>query len=131
MSIRFPYYHGTVVPLWPLAVSPSGLHFGSLAQASNRLSCVLAGLPVEVFSALPKMNGGQPGYIVRAALRTCRTKRITDQRDETAWINAVAVARSEGFDSLVYVNDFECPYQKCDSIIIFDSEQIQRVGRES
>lgn len=117
-------YHGTTRRFEQFSVGADGAHFGSLAQASHRLCSVTTRLPVDEFARLPTMSGGQPGLIVRAELVILKPKRIEDQRTALRWRKAIAQAKQEGFDSIVYRNDYEMPSECSDSWVVFEQVQI-------
>lgn len=120
-------YHGTVKRFTQFATSPSGLHFGSLGQASHRCCVLMARLSPRQFEKLPLMTGGQPGYILRAQLDIRRPGRVDDLRTNDAWARAIKKARAQGFDALCYRNEFEMPSESADSWVIFDPTQVIRI----
>lgn len=120
-------YHGTVQRFTAFAPSQSGLHFGSLGQASHRCSMLMARLSPREFEKLPLMTGGQPGYILRAQLEVGRFARVADLRTNAAWTRAIMKARTQGFDALCYRNDFEMPSEEADSWIVFEPAQVLQI----
>ena len=117
-------FHGTVTLFpnfrWDLA----GLHFGTLEQAAHRCTILSGHLPLRAYEKLPLMEGGQPGFIAQVTLRVVQSRRLADQRTRRAWIRAIQSAQADGFDALVYRNDYECPYQQADSWVVFRPDQI-------
>lgn len=120
-------YHGTVRRFTAFAPSRSGLHFGSLGQASHRCCMLMARLSPREFEKLPLMAGGQPGYILQAQLYVRRYARVDDLRTNAAWTRAIAEARAAGFDALCYRNAFEMPSEAADSWVVFEPDQVLQI----
>lgn len=124
-TIRTVTYHGTPVRFDRFRVSElDGVHFGSLEQASHRLCMLVARLPLPQFEKLPHLDGGQPGLIVRATIRMDRPLRVADQQAASNWRRVIAQAKAEGYDGLIYRNEYETPYTEGDSYIVFSESQI-------
>lgn len=124
-TIRTVAYHGTPVLFDRFRVPDlDGVHFGSLDQASHRLCIVVARLPLSQFAKLPHLDGGQPGFIVQASIRMERPLRVPDQRTPEQWRRVIAQAKAEGYDGLVYRNEYETPYTEGDSYVVFSESQI-------
>ncbi len=117
-------YHGTVRPFTKFDPCPSGLHFGTLAQASHRCTWLAARMKPRDFVRLPLLVGGQPGYIIRAELLIKRYETVEDLRTNAAWARAIKKARTEGYDALRYLNAYEMPSEQAHSWIVFDSVQV-------
>lgn len=117
-------YHGTVRPFTKFDPCPSGLHFGTLAQASHRCTWLAARMKPRDFERLPLLVGGQPGYIIRAQLLIERYETVEDLRTNAAWARAIKKARTEGGDALRYLNAYEMPSEQAHSWIVFEPNQI-------
>lgn len=121
-------YHGTPYAFERFDASiPGGIHFGTLSQASHALSLKVARLPLAQFEQLPLLDGGQPGYLIRAVLTIRNPKRVSDVRTAERWDEEIAVARVQGYDGLVYRNAFE-GRDEADSWVVFSPDQIIRIG---
>lgn len=117
-------FHGTVTPFSRFRSDPAGLHFGTLEQASHRCAFLSARLPLRAYEKLPLMKGGQPGFIAEVTLRVERPRRLPDQQTRQSWIRAIRAAQADGFDALVYRNDYEAAHQQADSWVVFSPDQI-------
>jgi hypothetical protein len=117
-------YHGTVRLFTKFQACPSGIHFGTLNQASHRCSWLAARMNPRQYERLPLLAGGQPGYIIRAELRIDRYETVEDLRTNAAWARAINSARAEGFDALRYLNAYEMPSEQAHSWIVFDTAQV-------
>ncbi|MBP8275350.1 MAG: hypothetical protein KAX55_00455 [Propionivibrio sp.] len=128
-TIRTVAYHGTPVRFDRFRVSElDGVHFGSLDQASHRLCTLVAKLPLPQFEKLPLLKGGQPGFMVKAAIRLDRPLRVDDQQTEARWRRVIAKAKAEGYDGLVYRNEYEMPHSEGDSYVVFSESQIGAIS---
>lgn len=128
-AIRCASFHGTPVRFDRFRVGElDGVHFGALNHASHRLSQVVCRLPLTEFEKLPRLEGGQPGYIVRAQIRIDRPMRIPDQQTAAKWRLAIAKAKAAGCDGIVYRNEYEMPSAAEDSFIVFSEAQISQVS---
>jgi len=117
-------YHGTVRLFTSFQHCPSGIHFGTLNQASHRCSWLAARMKPREYERLPLLVGGQSGYILRAELRIDRYETVEDLRTNAAWARAIKSARAEGFDALRYLNAYEMPSEQAHSWIVFEPNQI-------
>lgn len=128
-SVRIVAFHGTPVLFDRFWVPDlDGVHFGSLEQASHRLCTVVARLPLSQFEKLPHLDGGQPGFIVQASIRMGRPLRVPDQRSPEQWRRVIAQAKAEGYDGLIYRNEYETPYTEGDSYVVFSEAQISEIS---
>lgn len=128
-AIQRECFHGTPAKFDRFRIHElDGVHFGSLNQASHRLSLVTSRLPLSEFEKLPLLEGGQPGYIVRAQIRIDRPLRVDDQQTPARWRLAIMKAKTAGHDGLVYRNDYEMPSAAEDSYIVFSEAQISKVS---
>lgn len=123
-------YHGTTFRFDRFQSSPSGIHFGNLAQAAHRLSWELAKMEPTRFAELPVMEKGMKGYILQCRLRIERLKRVRDQRTAVAWQKSIEQAKAEGFDGMYYQNRYEMPHSPALSWVVFDPHQIEIIGYE-
>ncbi len=117
-------YHGTVHLFTKFQPCPSGIHFGTLNQASHRCAWLAARMKIREYERLPLLAGGQPGYIIRAELRIDRYETVEDMRTDAAWTRAIKTARAESFDALRYLNSYEMPSEQAYSWIVFEPAQI-------
>lgn len=123
--MKLDAFHGTTSFFGNFNVpEDDGVHFGSLEQASHRLSVLAANLPIAQFEKLPRLEGGQPGVIVQVTIRMDRPLRVADQRTPEKWRRAIAEAKAEGYDGLIYRNDYEMPHAEGDSYVVFSEFQI-------
>ncbi len=72
---------------------------------------------------------GWRGILLRVRLHMQRTKRQADARYPHAWAEQIRIARAEGFDSIVYLNEYEGE-KDADSFVVFEPEQIAIIGRK-
>lgn len=123
-------FHGTPLRFDRFRSSPSGIHFGNLAQAAHRLSLQLAKMGTKQFEALPVMEGGMKGHILQCRLRINRLKQVKDACNADEWQKTIALAKAEGFDGLCYENWYETPANPALSWVVFDPYQIEILGCE-
>lgn len=120
-------YHGTPFEFTQFDDGVNGgIHFGTLSQASHVLSLKTAKLSLAEFEALPQLEGGQPGRIIAANLAIKNPKRVKDARTAEMWQFEIERAKAEGYDGLVYQNDFEGRDER-DSWVVFSSSQVHRL----
>lgn len=123
-------FHGTPFRFDRFRSSPSGIHFGNLAQAAHRLSQQLAKMEPAQFAELPVMAAGMKGFILQCRLRIDRLKRVKDPCNADAWQKTIEQAKAEGFDGLYYENWYETPANPALSWVVFDPHQIEIIGYE-
>lgn len=123
-------FHGTPFRFERFRSSPSGIHFGNLAQAAHRLSLQLAKMEPTQFAELPVMKGGMKGFILQCRLRINHLKQVKDPCNAEAWQKTIDQAKAEGFDGLCYENWYETPRNPALSWVVFDPAQIEILGCE-
>lgn len=117
-------YHGTPYEFTQFRVPASGVHFGTEDQAVHACTLKLARLPIKVFETLKPDAHGWHGRLMKVHLHILSPKRVKDARTASAWSRAIQRAKQEGFDALVYRNDFE-GREAVDSYVIFDPDQVE------
>ena len=117
-------YHGTPYTFTQFRVPVSGAHFGTLDQAAHACTLKLARLPMKVFETLERDGSGWLGRLMLVRLHITNAKRVSDARTAPAWSKAITKAKQEGYDALVYQNNFE-GRQPEDSYVIFDASQVE------
>lgn len=120
-------FHGTVFHFQSFKPSPSGIHAGTYDQAAHAATLKLGRIPLKEFENLAVSQQGWRGVIYRVEILLGRCKRINDPRTPAKWRRAIVGAKQEGFDSIVYLNEFE-GRAPADSYCIFDSERIRLVS---
>lgn len=115
-------FHGTAADFDAFRPSPSGVHFGSFDQAAHVASMALGRMRPEEFARRPEINGWR-GRIIRVELAIENAKRIPDPMTDLGWIREIEKARAEGYDAIVYENDWE-GREKADSYAIWDLDQV-------
>jgi len=79
----------------------------------------------EVFAVNQQQDSYEPIY-TEVFLSIKNPKRVADQRTDEAWTAAIAKAKAEGYDGLVYRNEFED--KGSDSYVVFAPTQIKSVN---
>jgi hypothetical protein len=77
----------------------------------------------EGFAVNQDFSGVEPMPITQAYLALINPKRMKDQKDD--WSKAIEEAKSQGFDGIVYRNEFED--KGSDSYIVFYPSQVKSV----
>lgn len=130
-GVKVVAYHGTPFTFTEFTESPSGIHFGNLDQAAHAATIKLGKLPSHVFATLEPDSHGWCGRILKVQLSLGRTKRVKDARTAAKWVREIRKAISEGYDSLVYRNDFEGQAKGAtDSYVVFKASQARILGRK-
>lgn len=126
---RTTLYHGSPFRFKTFSASPSGIHLGTYDQAAHAATLKLARLPLKVFKGLEEVNGRKGKiYVCEFSLGT--TKRIDDPRTPQAWGKHIKKAQSEGYTSIVYLNEYEGT-KPADSYCIFEPSQVFRLSFEA
>ena len=106
--------------------SASGIHFGTFEQAAHAATKKLAHMPLREFERLEEINGWR-GSIYECELILKNPKRVKDRCTPQAWSRAIKSAALEGFDSLVYKNEFEGTAAQ-DSYCLFDAQSVRAIA---
>lgn len=118
-------YHGSSHLFSHFKPSSSGLHFGTEDQAAHAATIKLARLPLKEFERIQAEHQTASrwlGRLYRVELDMQNTKRIADPRTPAAWSRIIKHARHEGYDSIVYANEYEGSTPS-DSYCVFDPKQ--------
>lgn len=99
-------FHGSPYHFSEFKGSPAGIHFGTRDQAAHAATLKLGRIPLRDFERLQEVKGWR-GKIYSCSILVNNTKRIKDPRTASAWSRQIKKAISEGFDSIIYTNDFE------------------------
>lgn len=122
-SVPAAVYHGTPFGFDRFRESSSGIHFGTLTQATHRLRQQLAKIENGVSQGIT--GGDDKGYILKCRLQIRQLKTVKDPCTAAAWRTTIESAIAEGFDGLVYENWYEAPYSKELSWVVFNPGQIE------
>ena len=118
-------HHGSPFTFNRFRECTSGLHFGTFDQAVHAATLKLARLPLLEFEQIQENpRNGWRGKIYHVALEIQKYKRITDPRTPKKWIQEIRRAKEDGYDAIVYTNDFEGSVP-ADSYCIFDPYQVK------
>lgn len=120
-------YHGTARHFAAFMPSSAGVHLGSFEQAGHVATQQLARLSAPEFAALEEDAQGFRGIVLECGVELSRTRRVSDARNNGGWAQAVAAAKRQGYDSLVYTNQWEGRIPE-DSFVVFEPRQIQILG---
>lgn len=118
-------FHGTAADFSWFRWAACGIHFGTLDQAAHAATNALARLSPQEFAQRPEIDGWR-GRIIKAELDIRNPKRLHDVRTNITWNFEVMQAEEEGYDAIVYINDYEGRH-KADSYVVWDLEQIRIV----
>lgn len=110
-------YHGSPYVFTTFKHSEAGIHFGTYDQAVHAATIHLGRMPLDAFEALVPVNGWR-GRIYQCRVSLGRTKRIKDPRTPEDWTREIKRAITEGYTSIVYLNEFE-GFAKEDSYCVF------------
>jgi hypothetical protein len=117
-------YHGTATHFTNFRASPAGIHLGTYEQAAHVATQKLSRLPLKDFEALKEDTQGFRGIILHCRVEMGITKRVKDARNSGGWARVIEKAKREGYDSLVYLNEWE-GRDHADSYVVFDPGQIK------
>lgn len=123
-------FHGTPYRFTRFQCPAGGIHFGTYDQAAHAATLKLARMPADQFAALPEGQSGFRGVIMQVRLHVQNIKRVRDARTPAAWSRCIRKARHEGFDALVYQNDYE-GREPADSFVVFDPDRIEILASDS
>ena len=120
-------FHGTAKSFTRFHVPPCGVHFGTLDQAAHAATIQLGRMDADQFALLEPNASGWRGRIIEAKLHFQFPKRVADAKTSECWEQEIRAAQDEGYDCLVYQNDFEGRKPE-DSFIVWRTELIEVVN---
>ena len=110
-------YHGSPYLFDDFRPSPAGIHFGTLHQAEFMATKRVEEMTQDEYEEVCDEDGFA-GHIYHCQIAVMRTKRIDDPQSSLRWAKDIDIAIREGYDSIVYRNDFEWD-DGADSLCIF------------
>lgn len=122
--ITFHAYHGSPYKFDRFREHSSGLHFGTFDQAAHAAMNKLGRMPLAEFEKLPEVNGWR-GNIMLVRITCTKIKRVKDSRTPAAWSRVIKKALEEGYDALVYANDYEGRNAQSESYLVMNPAQIE------
>lgn len=116
-------FHGSASRFRSFKNSDYGIHAGTYDQAAHAATLKLGEIPLEKFEALQVDSNGWRGIIYRVRLDLGKSLRVEDPGTPKKWKKVISSARKNGYESIVYLNQFE-GREEAESYCVFDSSKI-------